>query len=304
MPAHQQQQQAYEYRQDTVGRSEELRSPSAQVQQAHGRQKYAEERSQYDYGSERMGSRDAEASSYRSQARAEVHDADHGYNLDAHLSRQQGRSHAFKYGASEPSAYAHAHYQQRSPVPPPSTYASAYPDETETRDRSRYGITSLLANSPVVAHHEAEYESHHHRHRYYDDVAGNGGGYPESHAVMSISQLVAGEGGGAYHEEPADNGYAYDRWRGSHHDVAGDPSQPIVVPSDDDEEAARHGRSAAGVGSDNDDGRQAAVASSRSNRAIRPRPGAAEDKPSTSATVAAAAAPKRQRTATGTATGV
>ncbi|KAJ2874617.1 hypothetical protein H4R27_006480, partial [Coemansia aciculifera] len=265
---HRYQQHQYDYQQVAADRSDAIRSPSAQVQQQQGRHKYSSQAAtpQYDYAAqaERVGSRDAdpqrataaEAAAYRSQGRSDAYEQtsgrahDHAYNLDTHLSRQQSKSHAYRYGTSEAPGYAYehagsaeaaqAHYHQRSPVPAtyaagadyrsPSQgshmqvfrrdaagYGTTYPDEAEAEAHGRthrlagIGIKSLLADSPAA--HEVTFDRH--RHRNYDTPPGHyghvyeevpSGGYPESHAVMSISQLVGGEIG-AYRDEGIDNGY-------------------------------------------------------------------------------------------------
>ncbi|KAJ2261595.1 putative DNA helicase ino80 [Coemansia sp. RSA 376] len=259
---------------------------------------------------------------------------DHAYNLDTHLSRQQSKSQTYRYGTSETPGYAYeqggsaeaaqTHYHQRSPVPATYTagtdyrspsqgshmqvfrrdtagYESAYPDESEAHGRTHrlagIGIKSLLADSPAA--HEVSFDRH--RHRNYDTPPGryghvyeegSGGGYPESHAVMSISQLVGGEVG-AYRDEGIDNGYTHSRQH------SGYPQQtmahePVIVVSDDDNEAdhAGHalpgpGRSKAEASESEDDSRPLAA---RPNRAIRPRPGTVETTP-------VIALPKKRRTA-------
>ncbi|KAJ2748914.1 putative DNA helicase ino80, partial [Coemansia pectinata] len=351
---HRYQQHQYDYQQVAADRSDAIRSPSAQVQQQQGRHKYSSQAAtpQYDYAAqaERVGSRDAdpqrataaEAAAYRSQGRSDAYEQtsgrahDHAYNLDTHLSRQQSKSHAYRYGTSEAPGYAYehagsaeaaqAHYHQRSPVPAtyaagadyrsPSQgshmqvfrrdaagYGTTYPDEAEAEAHGRthrlagIGIKSLLADSPAA--HEVAFDRH--RHRNYDTPPGHyghvyeevpSGGYPESHAVMSISQLVGGEVG-AYRDEGIDNGYAYNR-RPSEHAQQALSHEPIIVVSDDDNEAegVRHalsgpGRSKAEASESDDDSRPLAA---RPNRAIRPRPGTVEAMP-------AIAVPKKRRAA-------
>ncbi|KAJ2016123.1 hypothetical protein GGI06_003164, partial [Coemansia sp. S85] len=139
-----QQHQQYDYQPSAGDRSDALRSPSAQVQQQQqGQHKYSSQASatQYDYGAhaERVGSRSADpqraavadAASYRGQGRSDTYEQTGGraheqtYNLDTHLSRQQQKSHAYRYGTSEGPGYSYEHagsaeaaqayYQQRSP---------------------------------------------------------------------------------------------------------------------------------------------------------------------------------------------
>ncbi|KAJ2327305.1 putative DNA helicase ino80, partial [Coemansia sp. RSA 2681] len=254
-PPQQQQQQQYDYRQGAGDhRSDALRSPSAQVQAPQSRHKYAAhaDAAQYDYGAH-----DADP-----QRAAEPYEHDRAYNLDAHLSRQQAKARAFRYGASEPAAYAYerageADYYRSPPqgahmqVFRREARGYAYADDAAAAAAERsdaayrpsgIGITALLADAPSAA---AAYE----RRRPHD----------EPRAVMSISQLVGS--GHAYGQPPPE------------------PAEPIVVPSDDDDAdaaddaAARAAAPASDDGSGSGGGRPLAA---RPNRAIRPRPSTAE----------------------------
>ncbi|KAJ2002027.1 hypothetical protein GGI06_005768, partial [Coemansia sp. S85] len=150
------------------------------------------------------------------------------------------------------------------------------------------GINSLLADPPTT--HEVAYDRH--RHRNYDTPPGRygheyeevpDGTYPESHAVMSISQLVGGEVG-AYRDEGIRNGHAHSKRPTEH--TQQDPSrEPILIVSDDDNEAESAGHAVSGAGrgqaeaSETDDDTRPLAA--RPNRAIRPKPGTAEAAQST-----------------------
>ncbi|KAJ2792711.1 putative DNA helicase ino80 [Coemansia linderi] len=357
-----QQHQQYDYQPSAGDRSDALRSPSAQVQQQQqGQHKYSSQASatQYDYGAhaERVGSRSADpqraavadAASYRGQGRSDAYEQTGGraheqtYNLDTHLSRQQQKSHAYRYGTSEGPGYSYEHagsaeaaqayYQQRSPVP--AAYASrsehrspshgthlqalrrdaagygpTYSGEAEAESHGRahrlpgIGINSLLADPPTT--HEVAYDRH--RHRNYDTPPGRygheyeevpGGTYPESHAVMSISQLVGGEVG-AYRDEGIRNGHAHSKRPTEH--AQQDPSrEPILIVSDDDNEAESAGHAVSGAGrgqaeaSETDDDTRPLAA--RPNRAIRPKPGTAEAAQST-------LVPKKRRVAAASSGGV
>ncbi|KAJ2004533.1 putative DNA helicase ino80 [Coemansia thaxteri] len=155
-----------------------------------------------------------------------------GYNLDAHLNRQS-KSHLFRHASGDAPAYAYDYATQgeaayRSPSQGAHVQAAhrdadyhsslAYPTEADARANRRsahaernegshrpegIGITSLLAEAPAHATHEgshyrhdrsrySEYGRSGHYSREYNDTAS---GYPESHAVMSISQLVGNESG-------------------------------------------------------------------------------------------------------------
>ncbi|KAJ2831167.1 putative DNA helicase ino80, partial [Coemansia sp. 'formosensis'] len=218
-----------------------------------------------------------------------------------------------------------AHYHQRSPVP--ATYAAGadyrspsqgshmpvfrrdhagygptYAGEAEADGHGRahrlagIGIKSLLADSPTA--HEVAYDRHGHRNyetppeRYgheYEDAPG--GGYPESHAVMSISQLVGGEVG-AYHDEGIDNRYAHNGRPSetARHDMS---REPILVVSDDDViEVGGAGNAPPGAGRDEASGPEddSRPLTTRPNREIRPRPGAVEAVP-------AITVPKKRRAA-------